>query len=173
MTVPVFGKRIRFDARGSVDPDGLPIAKYEWDFHTGGNNFFEYSGDGSLTLVYANAGVYEIALRVTDATGKTDVLPMTIEAAEEPLPPPPVEPPRADYTVTVSGNMARFDGRASGGTRPVEHVWNLEEPDEWVEALGPVHVFEFSGPGTYDTALQLWSADDLEPDVLHKTVTIL
>ena len=64
------GQDVGFSAAASKDPDGT-IAKYEWDFD--GNGTFETSG-GTNPLIahkFPAAGVFKVALRVTDNAGAT------------------------------------------------------------------------------------------------------
>ncbi len=64
------GQQVSFDGSASKDPDGT-IAKYEWDLD--GNGSFETNTGSSplATKVYAKAGTYQAALRVTDNSGNS------------------------------------------------------------------------------------------------------
>jgi PKD repeat protein len=54
-----------FDARSSSDPDGDALVEYRWDWGDGSAAEF----GSTATHVYASAGVYNVQLRVLDATG--------------------------------------------------------------------------------------------------------
>jgi hypothetical protein len=64
------GQEVTFDAGESSDPDGN-IAKYEWDVD--GDGGFDYqTSTPTLAWSFGTAGLYEAAVRVTDATGLQD-----------------------------------------------------------------------------------------------------
>jgi YD repeat-containing protein len=61
---------VGFSAAASKDPDGT-ITKYEWDFD--GNGTFEVNNAGNPLIAhkFPTAGVFKVALRVTDNAGAT------------------------------------------------------------------------------------------------------
>jgi PKD repeat protein len=69
-----------FDASASSDPDGT-IAKYEWDLD--GNGAFELD-TGAVPSApaqnYATAGIYPVALRVTDNDGLQNTMQLQVTA---------------------------------------------------------------------------------------------
>jgi hypothetical protein len=70
------GKTVKLDASGSKDPDGT-IANYAWDLD--GDGAFETDGATKATLKHAfKAGVYHVAVRVTDDKGKRAYATRTI-----------------------------------------------------------------------------------------------
>ena len=90
-----------FDGSGSSDPDGT-IASYAWQFGDG------TSGSGPTPHhVYAIGDRYVVTLTVTDDTGTTGALNMTIDANA---------PPVAALTAACSGYTCTFD--ASGSSDP-------------------------------------------------------
>jgi hypothetical protein len=71
------------DGSGSSDPDGT-VDLYEWDFSTGTLDFTDASGPNptvDVTAFFTNLGpgVYDVALRVTDNNGGTNVDFTTVE----------------------------------------------------------------------------------------------
>ncbi len=76
------GLTVSFSGSASKDPDGT-ITKYEWD--RDGNGTFETNtgSNPNTSLAYANAGTYQVSLRVTDNGGKTatKTLPVSISVA--------------------------------------------------------------------------------------------
>lgn len=63
------GQPISFDGSGSYDPDG-EIDVYEWQWFDGDS----WHDEGSHpTHIYHNAGTHDVALRVTDDDGATDI----------------------------------------------------------------------------------------------------
>ena len=90
-----------FDGSGSSDSDGT-IASYAWQFGDG------TSGSGPTPHhVYAIGDQYVVTLTVTDDTGTTGALNMTIGANA---------PPVTALTAACSGNTCTFD--ASGSSDP-------------------------------------------------------
>ncbi len=62
------GEPIQFDASGSYDPSGLPIALYEWDFNADG--VFEYqTSNPTATHIYDNEFNDFVVARVTGSGG--------------------------------------------------------------------------------------------------------
>jgi YD repeat-containing protein len=74
------GQQVTFDGSGSIDPDGT-IAKYEWDLDGNGTYETNTGTSPTATMTYANAGTFNVALRVTDNSGNTAVVthPLTVE----------------------------------------------------------------------------------------------
>jgi len=71
------------DASASTDPDGT-VDLYEWDFSTGTLDFTDGSGPNptlDVTAFFSNLGpgVYDVALRVTDNNGGSNVDFTTVE----------------------------------------------------------------------------------------------
>ncbi len=60
---------VSFDASGSYDPDGLPLARYQWDWYNDGGYDFDSGTNSTVTHVYAAEGLYTCRVTVTDALG--------------------------------------------------------------------------------------------------------
>ena len=75
------GVPINFDGSASHDPNAPAddIVEYEWDLD-GDWDFDDASGE-TTPVVFANDGIYEIALRVTDSYGLTDEDTATVTVA--------------------------------------------------------------------------------------------
>jgi subtilisin-like proprotein convertase family protein len=82
------GQTVTFDASGSRDPDGT-IVGYEWDLD--GNGAFETSTGAtpSVARSYANRGVVQVRVRVTDNDGARGIASAMLTVSD----PPPVTPP--------------------------------------------------------------------------------
>jgi 3-phytase len=72
-----------FDASRSSDPDGDAL-DYSWELGDGA-----VASSARLTHEFAEAGMYEVTLRVTDVQGMSDVRQQTVAVA--PLPDPAIE----------------------------------------------------------------------------------
>lgn len=93
------GTTCSFDASGSTDPDGDALA-YRWDFGDG------TTASGSTSTAqhdYSASGTYEVALRVTDASGATGdtIRQVVVQDA------PPPASPQWRATSAVDANSAR------------------------------------------------------------------
>jgi PKD repeat protein len=62
---------------GSSDPEGL-LSSYSWDFGDGAT-----SSQADPTHTYANAGTYQVTLKVTDAGGLSDSKTQTVEVGSQ------------------------------------------------------------------------------------------
>lgn len=58
---------VSFDAGGSYDPDGSPIARYQWDWYNDGGYDFDSGTDATVIHVYASEGQFTCRVSVTDA----------------------------------------------------------------------------------------------------------
>lgn len=73
----VAGKPVKLDASGSSDPDGS-IAHYRWDLD--GDGAMEVDGGTTPTLTHRfKAGVYHVAVQVTDNSGRRAYATRTIK----------------------------------------------------------------------------------------------
>ena len=76
-TTPAFDYpplEVTLDASASSSPNGA-IVSYDWDFGDG-----DTDSGGVVTHTYAEKGVYDITLVVTDSTGKTGARTRSVEA---------------------------------------------------------------------------------------------
>jgi hypothetical protein len=79
------GRPVTFDASASHDDDGT-VVRYEWDLD--GDGIFETDGGVSPTaaLTYANAGRFDVRLRVTDSDRTSTVRVETLVVEPAPAP---------------------------------------------------------------------------------------
>jgi 6-phosphogluconolactonase (cycloisomerase 2 family) len=119
VTVAPAGSAVVFDAGGAADPDGS-ITRYDWDF---GDGTTLPDGGPQVAHVYAQPGIYEARLVVTDNEGASTHTIFTgnsvlgngspaaattrvVQVAAPELPPPPLppgaaQPPRPELGETV------------------------------------------------------------------------
>jgi len=134
--------RVRFDARGSSDPDGR-VVRYRWNF--GGR-----AGSTSATPshVYGRVGRYRVTLTVTDDAGVSATVSRVITIADRP--PSAVlqlltRHPRAGPAVRFSGRRSRdLDGRV------IAYRWSFGDRGS-SRSSAPIHVFR--RPGRYRVSL--------------------
>jgi len=130
----------RFDALGSLDPDGW-IARYSWSFGDG-------SSSSSFEGVhrYASAGTYRVSLTVTDDDGATAV--DTVDAVAPNL------RPVATIGYDCTGLDCRYDGGASSdpdGT-VVGYRWTFGDA---AGATGGSGQHRYSSLGSYTLTLEV------------------
>ena len=78
-TSPVLtNQMVQFDASGSFSDCGCGVVTYEWDWTYDGITFNVEGTGQTTTHVYTTAGTYTVALRVTDACGKTAMATMDV-----------------------------------------------------------------------------------------------
>ena len=98
---------MQVDAAASADADGQ-IASYAWTF-----------GDGATgtavqaSHTYADSGIYEVTLTVTDDAGATSVVTESVTVTAAPPPAEENAPPVAAFTATASDLAVAVDGVGS------------------------------------------------------------
>jgi PKD repeat protein len=153
------GVPANFDAGASTAMPGGSIADYKWDF-----------GDGSLiddthaiataSHSYASAGVYTVALTVTDDLGITNATTQTVT----------VDQPAASFTVSADpidpGSAAAFD--ASGSTDPkgsiTDYSWDFG--DDTTDS-GETVSHTYADRGTYHVTLTITNDNGQQNSVEH------
>ncbi len=134
--------RLRFDARGSSDPDGR-VVRYRWNF--GGR-----AGSTSATPshVYGRVGRYRVTLTVTDDAGVSATVSRVITIADR--------PPSAVLQVLTrhprAGPAVRFSGRRSRDPdgRVIAYRWSFGDRGS-SRSSAPTHTFR--RPGSYRVSL--------------------
>jgi PKD repeat protein len=125
-----------FDGAGSVDYDGA-IASYAWQFGDG------TSGSGPTpSHTYPRGDRYTATLTVTDDTGATGVVSMSVYANA---------PPSASFTVACAGATCTFDGTAASDSDGTigGHFWFFGDGET---ASGPTATHLYA-TGTFIAAL--------------------
>lgn len=113
------GLPVSFDGSASWDPDGT-IVSFEWDFGDG-----NVASGSTPTHTYDAAGLYTVALTVTDETGLTDTATTTADIIDA-INQPPVADPGGPYS-GEPGAPVQFDG--SGSSDPdgnvMSYAWDF------------------------------------------------
>jgi hypothetical protein len=78
---PFSDDTVTFDASASSDPDGAPIATYEWDLD-GTPGIDATTTTPTITRSYPFSGYVDVALRVTDAAGEQGTAVKRVTLAE-------------------------------------------------------------------------------------------
>ena len=143
-----------FDATLSYNPNG-EIVSYLWTFGDGG------SGTGPVVdHVYNQNGVYEVALTILDADGRTAATSMNVQALN-PLPTAefsysPRSTMEGELVVSASETIT-FDGANSfDDEEVVSYEWNFGDSETGV---GPSVEHKYLYPGTYNVVLTVTDND--------------
>jgi len=137
---------------------------YLWVFGDGAT-----SSDANPQHTYQLAGVYNVALTVTDADGRQDTASVNITVN----PPPTATPVPPD----AAFNANRFDGQApleiqftnqSSGDI-VAFAWDFGDGSTSDE-VNPAHTYQ--NPGIYTVTLTALGADGVTTDVAQVTITV-
>ncbi|MDX6671503.1 MAG: large repetitive protein [Solirubrobacteraceae bacterium] len=166
---PLTAEDVTLDASGSTDPDGLPIAKYEWDL-TGTGTFTRDTGTTPTTTVqFATPGTKTVRVRVTDVDGATAVASRDIVVANR----PPVAA-LAVPTPAVVGVLATFDAGAS--TDPdgaiVRYEWDLDGSGTYATDTGNVSTLPhtFNASGTYPIGVRVTDDQGVVSTIVQQVV---
>ena len=158
---PAAGAIILFNATLSSDPDGS-IASFAWDFNGDGE------ADSLAAIVdysFAEDGVYDVTLTVTDDSGSTDTLTLQVTVGSGAVPPtPPVTPPSTlippiahfDYSPTQpqSGSLVVFNATLSTDVdgQITAYAWDFNG-DGLVDSHAAIAEYTFALEGTVDVSL--------------------
>lgn len=111
----VEGTLVDFDASGSSDVDD-GIASYDWDFGDSG------SGSGvTASHTYAQNGTYTVTLNVTDASGLSSAVTISLIITDT--------APTADFNSApaspVEGGAVSFSDLSTGYDTPLSYLWDF------------------------------------------------
>jgi len=153
------------DGRGSYDPDGGALAKYEWFF-----------GDGTSTTgpepshTFSSIGEYTVTLSVTDNEGDvgTDTVKVNVTSALQVS--CSVEP-----TNPTTGDIVRWTATVFGGSGKYTYTWQFDDNDDGktdVTYLGTSIVLRvYSSPGPKTGTIRVISGDQVKSATCNVTVT--
>jgi hypothetical protein len=143
-TAPLSNTTVHLSAAGVADADdGADGVSAAWDLDDDGD--FETPGD-AVDTVFKHPGARTVALRLTDATGATDVVRHAIDVANRaPVAAFDVNPtaPRTGEDVTLTSRGTDPDG----GTLQLTAAWDLDGDGEFDDATGDTASASFlAGP---------------------------
>ena len=164
-SVEVGDAPLMVDFTGSTSTDDVGVVSFAWDFKDGNTSTLS---DPSNT--FANAGVYEVELTVTDGEGLMDTTSITVTVNE----PGGNQPPVAVATASVqSGTLPLMvDFTGSGSTDDVGIVsfaWDFKDGNTSTLA-DPTNTFTVAG--TYDVELTVTDGEGAM-DTSIVTVTVI
>ncbi len=133
------------------------FTQVQWDFAYDGTNFVaSVTGtDLSATTTFATAGTYDVAARVTDASGAQTVLTQQVTVGSQ----PPTVTTQGDLTVNA-GATASFQANATfdGTARLASVQWQVSADGEAYQddpATGLTHSHTFATFGDYDVLVSV------------------
>lgn len=124
-----------------LSTDVIPITQWFYDFGDGNNSISQ-----NPNYVYANSGVYNVSLTVTNVNGcdSTFTLPVTVDAI-----------PKAEYTADTIcvNNPTTFKDISTGSVIR----WEWDFGDGAKDTVGPITTHIYAAPGTYLTSLKIYT----------------
>lgn len=153
-TSPLTGEQVELNASGSTDPDGDPIARYEWDLD-GDETFERDQGTTALlTTQFATIGTRTVRLRVTDAQGVTDVSAVEVIVRNR--------PPTAAFSgpaPAIVGTAGSFDASTSSDSdgSVARYEWDFDGDGVYERDAGASATAQhtFSSPGVKTVGLRV------------------
>jgi PKD repeat protein len=140
--VATIGQAVSFDATGSSDPLGAPIASYAWDFGDGDKGTGATPAHG-----YAKAGDKTVTLTVAAADGRTASVSHAVHVDAPPVAGFDVAPaaPQTGDTITLTSTASDPDG--AGDLASIS--WDLNGDGTYGDATGATAKASFLTAGTY------------------------
>jgi len=160
-TMVLTGEVITFNASDSYDQDGF-IVSYLWDFGDGSN-----ASGVIVNHLYADDGIYNVTLTVTDDDGATT----STSATKTILNRPPVAEFTESETTVFTGEVINFNASDSydlDGTI-ISYFWDF---GDGINATGIVVDHSYADDGNYIVALTV-TDNDGATDTATSTKTVL
>ena len=146
---------VDFNGTCSIDPDGGPIVLYSWSFGDG-----QFGTGPNVAHQFANGGVYEVSLTVTDDDQQTGTVTVTVV----------VGGPSAAFSYTPISPTTRnpvqfFDQSSDPGGNIASWSWDFDDGGN-SSAQNPLHTFATSG--AYDVTLTVTSGGGATSSVTRR-----
>jgi PKD repeat protein len=150
---------VSFNASGSTDPDGLPLAKFEWDFNGDGIYDQDTGAIGSAQHTYGSDGVNVCTVRVTDATGFTATAAVTISAGAIPYDEREDNDMLAQANALPAFGFTGFRGSSGSGSGYAQYDGDADDYFSFPAATGDtVTIVLHLNPASSDLDLYLYDA---------------
>ena len=174
-SAPTAGQSVLFNGALSTDFDGQVVA-FAWDFDADGT----IDATGAIAEhTFVDAGSLPVALTVTDDSGNTDTVTLTVPVSPEPTEAPTTavfQPPIAEFSYSPgepgTGQPVLFNGTLSTDfDGAIEaHVWDFDG-DGTYDAVAAIVEYAYAEPGTYDVFLTVID-DSGSRDTLSLPITV-
>ena len=148
------GEGVTFD--GSQSQSSNPIVNYAWDFGD------RTQGNGAVVEhVYAQSGVYNVTLTVTDNAGQMDATTTQITINDLPQTPPTAI--IAGPATASVGEDVTFSAEESqpGSSEIVNYAWDFGNGDTQDGSRNMTASTRYDAPGQYPVSLTVTDANDL------------
>ena len=153
-------RRIEFDSEPN-DDGPYPLGPFEWDFGDG-TTYVDPDGTADPAHTYANAGGYDVTLKVTDADGVSGITSIWVPVANTPpAPAMTVNCRLLDCTFTADPSVD--DGNAFSA-----YLWNF---GDGTTAQTAQAVKQYTTPGCRDVTLRLTDTDGAS-STIHQIVPV-
>jgi PKD repeat protein len=163
-TAPKSNETITFNST-STDPEGLPLAAYAWD--TDNNGLFDNGTASSAQASFTTPGPHTVMLRVTDASGATDIATVAVDVANR----PPVAgftfspaSPKTLEQVTFTSTSTDSDGTIAA------YAWDLDNDGLFNDGAAASAARSFPVANPYTVKLRVTDSNGAT-DTITKTVT--
>jgi PKD repeat protein len=149
------GQNVTFSAAGSSDSDGS-IVDYQWDLDGSGKFATDTGSTPTLTTSFANAGSYNVSLRVIDNGNASATVTHPFVVGND--------PPTPAFTFNPSplalvGQQVSFNGSGSSDTAGTitDYTWDLDGSGKFATDTGtsPNTTFTYTTPGIYNVSLRV------------------
>ena len=172
----ITGETVQFDGTLSIDFDG-DIVSYAWDFDGDGTT----DATGPIaTYVFREPGTFNVSLTVTDDSGNTDTVSVSIEigwepggdASDEPATGLPVAGFQQTPTEPIAGEPVLFNGTPSldPDGQVVGFAWDFDN-DGQADSTAPLAEHTFAEAGLYTVSLTV-TDNDGNVDSIAATITV-
>lgn len=150
---------VNFDASGSADPGGGAL-EFAWDFSDGSQ------GTGAtVTHEFAQAGIYDVALAVTDSDGNIAQAVSSVKV---------LGPPIAEFTLDISSGPEPLEIRVNASSSsdpdlgPLLFAWNFGDGNQ---AQGDISAHTYTRGGNFKLSLTV-TDDEGEQAAVTKEVEV-
>jgi gliding motility-associated-like protein len=166
-TVICKGSTIGFNSVGGSNTN---IAAYNWNFGDGTLASGGTVNGASVTHTYANAGIYDVQLIITDVAGCKDTLnkPLYIR----------VNGPTADFAAAVPGSCLNSavvfnDATVTDGTHAIQQwIWNYGDGTSDTLTAPPFQ-HTYAGPGVYGVSLKVTDSKGCADSIAKASLLVI
>jgi hypothetical protein len=161
---PLTAEDVTFRSASTVTGNRNAIAGESWDLD--GDGVFGDQTGSTAVRQFAAAGAHPVALRVTDAGGRTALARRIVTVANR--------PPTAAFSVEpgapVAGEIVTLTSHSADPEGPVAETWDLNGDGAFDDAAGPVATVSLAA-GPHVVGLRVVDGDQAQ-DVATEVVTV-
>jgi PKD repeat protein len=155
-TTLLAGQAATFDASASSDSEAK-ITNYAWDLDGSGTFATKTGTTPTLTHTFAQPGLYNVILKITDSAGQSDVTTRTVNVVN-----PVSASLRSTSNPAAIGQSVTFDASASSdqGSTITDYKWDLNGDGTYETDTGskPTVSTSFTSAGAHSVSVQVTDA---------------